>query len=96
MFGKYLNIVPDFVPNGFDVWMANGGGTYIAPSFSTSGLEWHGIPDGLHTQFSSAPGNYTTALVSDRPCNVRREGGQSLVIGGSSLVVFEARACNPL
>ena len=34
--------------------------------------------------------------VSDLPCNVRREGGQSLVIGGSSLVILEGNACNPL
>ena len=36
--------------------------------------------------------------VSDLPCNVRREGGQSLVIGGSSLVILEERRvipCNP-
>ena len=30
------------------------------------------------------------------PCNFRREGGQSLVIGGSSLVILEGKACNPL
>ena len=34
--------------------------------------------------------------VSDLPCNVRREAGQSLVIGGSSLVMLEGNACNPL
>ena len=28
---------------------------------------------------------------SDLPCNVRREGGQSLVIGGPSLVILEGR-----
>lgn len=31
MFGKYLNNVPNFVPVGFDAFMANGGGNYIAP-----------------------------------------------------------------
>ena len=30
------------------------------------------------------------------PCNIRREGGQSLVIGGSSLVISEGKACDPL
>ena len=35
-------------------------------------------------------------VVSDLPCNVRREGGQSLVIEGSSLVMLEGKACNPL
>ena len=34
--------------------------------------------------------------VSDRPCNVRREGGSSLVIGGPSRVILEGKACNPL
>ena len=34
--------------------------------------------------------------VSDLPCNVRRERGQSLVIGGSSLVILEGKECNPL
>ena len=34
--------------------------------------------------------------VRDLPCSVRREGGQSLVIGGSSLVILERKACNPL
>ena len=37
-----------------------------------------------------------TAAVSDLPCNVRREGGQSLVIAGSSLVMVEGREGNPL
>ena len=34
--------------------------------------------------------------VSDLPCNIRREGGQSLVIGGPSLVMLEGREGNPL
>ena len=34
--------------------------------------------------------------VSDLPCNVRREAGSSLLIGGSSLVILEGKACNPL
>ena len=32
----------------------------------------------------------------DLPCDVRREGGHSLVIGGSSLVMLEGRKGNPL
>ena len=33
MFGKYLNTFPQngYVPPGFDAWLANGGGNYIAP-----------------------------------------------------------------
>ena len=34
--------------------------------------------------------------VSDLPCNIRREEGKSLVLGGSSLVLSEGKACNPL
>ena len=34
--------------------------------------------------------------VSDLPCGIRREGGQSLVIGGPSLVILEGRGGNPL
>ena len=34
--------------------------------------------------------------VSDLPCNIRREGGKPLVIGGPSLVILEGKACNPL
>ena len=30
-----------------------------------------------------------TEVVSDLPCNIRREGEQSLVVGGSSLVILE-------
>ena len=52
---------------------------------------------------SGHPGRKKRALsgaeleqVSDLPCDVRREGGQSLVIGGSSLVILEGKACNPL
>ena len=37
-----------------------------------------------------------TLPVSDLPCNIRREGGKSLVIGGSSLVILEGKTCNPL
>ena len=34
--------------------------------------------------------------VSDLPCNIRREGGKSLVMRGPSLVILEGKACNPL
>ena len=34
--------------------------------------------------------------VSDLPCDVRREGGESLVIAGASLVMLEGKACHPL
>ena len=34
--------------------------------------------------------------VSDLPCNIRRGEGQSLVLGGPSLVILEGTACYPL
>ena len=37
-----------------------------------------------------------TAAVSDLPCDIRREGGQSLVIETPSLVILEGKECNPL
>ena len=35
-------------------------------------------------------------MVSDLACKIIREGGESLVMGGSSLVILEGKACNPL
>ena len=35
MFGKYLNKVPDFVPTGFDAWMANNGGNMARVTWPT-------------------------------------------------------------
>ena len=69
MFGKYLNAVPNYVPAGFDAWMANGGGTYIAPRFATHGLEaFAGIADGswkgsMHNYTTSVVGNVSTAWI---------------------------------
>ena len=44
MFGKYMNVMPQSVPPGFDAWLANNGGNYIAPAFQTYGMEWAGLP----------------------------------------------------
>ena len=62
LFGKYLNNWPDVVPLGFDAWLANGGGDYIAPQFRTHGLEWAGIKDGT---WQGGQDNYTTAVVGN-------------------------------
>jgi hypothetical protein len=39
LFGKYLNDMPASAPPGFDAWLANAGGDYVAPKFETAGLE---------------------------------------------------------
>eukprot|EP00656_Telonema_subtile_P048842 TRINITY_DN5929_c0_g1_i1.p2 TRINITY_DN5929_c0_g1~~TRINITY_DN5929_c0_g1_i1.p2 ORF type:complete len:255 (+),score=60.56 TRINITY_DN5929_c0_g1_i1:177-941(+) len=62
MFGKYLNNVPKEVPPGYDAWLANGGGDYVAPQFNTQGLAWAGIPDG---SWRGTEDNYTTAVVGN-------------------------------
>ena len=60
MFGKYLNSVPNFVPEGFDAWMANGGGTYFSPEFSTFNAP--GLPNG---RWQGTSANYTTSAVGN-------------------------------
>jgi hypothetical protein len=63
MFGKYLNTVPNYVPPGFHTWMANGGGTYIAASFSVNNLP--GVPNGK-LQLSNSAANYSTSYIGNR------------------------------
>lgn len=60
MFGKYLNNVPNYVPIGFDAWMANGGGDYYSPAFSTYNVD--GLPNG---HWKGTPENYTTSVVGN-------------------------------
>jgi arylsulfatase A-like enzyme len=62
MFGKYMNVMPKETPIGFDAWMGNGGGDYIAPSFQTKNLDFVGIADGVH---NFPEENYTTAVVGN-------------------------------
>mmetsp|Transcript_85128 Transcript_85128/g.214647 ORF Transcript_85128/g.214647 Transcript_85128/m.214647 type:complete len:600 (+) Transcript_85128:84-1883(+) len=62
LFGKYVNVMPKKPPPGFDAWLANAGGDYIAPSFQTKNID--GLPDG-QVHLSSDPGNYTTAVVGN-------------------------------
>lgn len=61
-FGKYLNIMPDFTPQGYDAWLANGGGDYIAPSFDTFGLSSIGIEDG---SFIGTVNDYSTSVIGN-------------------------------
>ena len=62
LFGKYLNNWDDEVPPGFDVWLANGGGDYIAPEFATKNLQFAGLDDG---KWQGTVDNYTTATVGN-------------------------------
>eukprot|EP00927_Polykrikos_kofoidii_P025765 TRINITY_DN23087_c0_g1_i1.p1 TRINITY_DN23087_c0_g1~~TRINITY_DN23087_c0_g1_i1.p1 ORF type:complete len:582 (-),score=64.81 TRINITY_DN23087_c0_g1_i1:25-1770(-) len=62
MFGKYLNEMPKTVPPGFDAWLANPGGSYVAPSFQTKNID--GMADGMW-HGNAAPENYTTAVVGN-------------------------------
>lgn len=54
--------MPGYVPVGFDTWMANGGGDYIAPSFPNC-KNVPGVPDG-GCMFNSS--YYTTAVVGNK------------------------------
>jgi hypothetical protein len=60
MFGKYLNEMPATVPPGFDAWLANGGGNYIAPAFMTQNID--GLPDG---NWHGTAENYSTAVIGN-------------------------------
>lgn len=66
MFGKFVNSVPDpwgAAPQGFDAWMANGGGEYLNPAFGVQNLKaFSGVDDGNNVVFH---GNYTTAVVGN-------------------------------
>ena len=75
LFGKYLNAMPGnawnvskpdaFVPAGWSAWYANGGGSYIASGFATSGLkEAAGIEDGA-IQLDNSPANYSTSAIGN-------------------------------
>lgn len=75
LFGKYLNAMPGnvgnttapggYVPTGWSAWLANGGGSYIAPQFATHGLmAAAGIADGA-IHLSNAPANYSTSVIGN-------------------------------
>merc|ERR1719482_2387582 len=47
LFGKYLNAMPAAAPRAsWDAWLANGGGSYVAPSFDAAGVAAFGFADG--------------------------------------------------
>ena len=86
MFGKYLNNVPNFVPVGFDAWMANGGGDYIAPAFTTARVP--GLPDG---RWRGNVTDYTTAVVGNKSIEWIREKAKE---GKPWLAYVAPKACH--
>ena len=75
LFGKYLNRWGSYTPRGFDAFLGNGGGMYIAPSFVANGVEGVlGIADGAWTS-GGAPqlaaggplgsSNYSTSIIGN-------------------------------
>lgn len=60
LFGKYLNQMPKTVPPGFDAWLANSGGNYIAPQFQTMNID--GLADG---GWQGTADNYSTAVIGN-------------------------------
>ena len=65
LFGKYLNNWPwkRYVPLGFDAFLGNGGGSYIAPKFVAKGVhDLLSIPDG---RWQAPAGSYSTAILGN-------------------------------
>lgn len=72
LFGKYLNQMPTTVPPGFDAWLANSGGTYIAPQFQTMNID--GLADG---GWKGTADNYSTAVIGNASIAWIRKVAQS-------------------
>jgi len=62
LFGKFVNTMPKNPPLGFDAWLANPGGDYIAPSFQTKNID--GLPDG-EVKFTNHASNYSTSVIGN-------------------------------
>ena len=61
LFGKYLNICPQTAPPGVDVYYANGGDEYYAPTFFVENVP--GLPNGIQKNDNTA---YSTALIGNQ------------------------------
>ena len=46
------NSVPNYVPAGFDAWLANGGGDYLSPEFSVWNVD--GLPNSTYPKVCTA------------------------------------------
>jgi len=72
LFGKYVNVMPKSPPEGFDAWLANGGGDYIGPEFQAKNID--GIVDGK-VKFGEF--HYTTAVVGNTSIQwIKKVAGQ--------------------
>ena len=56
----------------------------------------HHEPTSTHWKAHHDPASSRVYYVSNLPCDIGREGGKSLVIKGSSLVILEGKACYPV
>ena len=91
MQGEYEKFASGIVKSGrtmqLGIWNLGRGAAYEwAPAMSVN----------MTAATQKTPGVFRGAWVSDLPCNIRRRGWQSLVMGGSSLIILEGKACNPL
>lgn len=66
------NTMPMSVPTGFDAWLGNPGGDYVAPLFQSAGLDWAGVTPGESSCmgggvpcWQGTADNYTTAVVGN-------------------------------
>ena len=100
--GRVLALLrPSWEESMWEVWGSAETGADPRADFS-----WGPLARGRFPMYASPDAFLTTAAgvlliggrfpASDLPCNVRGEGGQSLVIGGPSLVMLEGKACHPL
>ena len=78
LIGKYVNAMPDYVPLGWDAWLANGGGSYLGPTFFARGAP--GVADGPARAFPADA--YTVAVVGNASVAFLEEtlGGEKPVL----------------
>jgi len=66
LFGKYLNAMPPGTraPPGWDAWLANGGGDYVAPAFVVGGTDYV-FQNVSNATWQGTADDYTTAVVGN-------------------------------
>ena len=90
LFGKYLNAMPAAAPRAsWDAWLANGGGSYVAPSFDAAGVAAFGFADGPW-QGTAAPENYSTAVIGNLSLAWLEAGLVAVARGGAPSLAYIA------